>query len=164
MSSKRIDGPFIAIPRWASELLRKDPVGTRVLVEILMYVNHEDQTVTASYQYIANSLGIHRSTVIRAVNRLVELNVLMKNPRHIKGAQLTNEFVVNYNNPSVFDVHGGSADATGVVAPVLLGGGAGATPRGSAGATQIRRKNKKILIKKETDRDFSSEKIDMRLK
>jgi len=162
--TKRIDGPFIAVPRWASELLRKDQIGTRVLLELLMYVNHEDQTITASYQYIADSLGMHRTTVIKAVNRLVELKVLIKNPRHIKGAQVTNEFVVNYNNPDVFDVHGGSAGTTGGVASGLLGGSAGATPRGSRGATQIIRKNKKILNKKEPDWDFDSEKIDTRLK
>jgi biotin operon repressor len=137
------DGPFIQFPKWLREYLRGDATTTDVLLELLGYMDGKTQKLTTSYGHIAERTGYHRTTVIKSVNKLVELGVLVKQNRSKNGRSLTNEFYVNFNNPNYLTVGVVSElpSPLGVVGG-LLGGSPGATPEGSRGATQLRIKNK----------------------
>lgn len=144
------DGAFIQYPKWLREYLRGDATTTDILLELLGYMDGKTQRLTTSYGHIAERTGYHRTTVIKAVNKLVALGVLVKTPRSKNGRQMTNEFYVNFNNPNYLTV--------GVVGELPLGEGVvgelppsspGATPVGSRGATQSRIKNKNKEPRKE---------------
>lgn len=143
------DGPFIQFPKWLREYLRGDATTTDVLLELLGYMDGKTQKLTTSYGHIAERTGYHRTTVIKSVNKLVELGVLVKQNRSKNGRSLTNEFYVNFNNPNYLTVGvvGGLPSTLGVVGE-LLGSSPGATPEGSSGTTQLRIKNKNKENKK----------------
>lgn len=153
------DGPFIQFPKWLREYLRGDATTTDILLELLGYMDGKTQKLTTSYGHIAEKTGYHRTTVIKAVNKLVDLGVLVKQVRSKNGRTLTNEFYVNFNNPNYLSVGvvGALPSPTGVVGG-LLGGSPGATPEGSRGATQSR-----IPIKNKKPRRENLGKIDPRL-
>lgn len=153
------DGPFIQYPKWLREYLRGDATTTDVLLELLSFMDGKTQRLTASYGYIAEKTGYHRTTVIKAVNKLVSLGVLVKTARVKNGRQLTNEFYVNFNNPNYLTVGVvGGLPPDEVVVGGLLGGSPGATLGGSRGTTQSRIKNKN-----EKSRKGRAGKIDYRL-
>ena len=146
------DGPFIQYPKWLREYLRGDSTTTDVLLELLGYMDGKTQRLTTSYGHIAERTGYHKTTVIKSVNKLVDLGVLVKHTRSKNGRTLTNEFYVNFNNPNYV-----SAGGVVVERPLPLGvvgglprGSSGATPEGSSGTTQIRIKNKNKKPRKET--------------
>jgi biotin operon repressor len=143
------DGPFIQFPKWLREYLRGDSTTTDVLLELLGYMDGKTQKLTTSYGHIAERTGYHRTTVIKSVNKLVDLGVLVKQNRSKNGRSLTNEFYVNFNNPNYLTVGvvGELPSPLGVVGG-LLGSSPGATPEGSSGTTQLRIKNKNKEIKK----------------
>ena len=144
------DGAFIQYPKWLREYLRGDATTTDILLELLGYMDGKTQRLTTSYGHIAERTGYHRTTVIKAVNKLVTLGVLVKTPRSKNGRQMTNEFYVNFNNPNYLTVGVvGELPLEGGVVGGLLGGSSGTTPEGSRGATQSRIKNKKKNSRRE---------------
>lgn len=145
------DGPFIQYPKWLREFLRGDSTTTDVLLELLGYMDGKTQRLTTSYGHIAERTGYHKTTVIRSVNKLVDLGVLVKSTRSKNGRTLTNEFYVNFNNPNYMTAGGVVVvqPLVGGVAGGLPRGSGGATPEGGAGATQIRIKNKNKRPRKE---------------
>lgn len=137
------DGAFIQYPKWLREYLRGDATTTDILLELLGYMDGKSQRLTTSYGHIAEKTGYHRTTVIKAVNKLVDLGVLVKTTRKKNGRQMTNEFYVNFNNPHYLSVGVvGELPLDKVVAGGLPRGSSGATPGGSRGATQTRITNK----------------------
>ena len=135
-------GAFLAFPRWVLPYLQGDSTAKAVLLELLVYMKPDTQTTTTSYQYIAEQVGIDRRTVIRAVKRLESAGVIIRQHRGTKGHNMSNAFIINFNNPEVL----------GVVSRVTLGGDTGDTTSGDTrdtrgsvtGDTQIRVNNKSI--------------------
>jgi biotin operon repressor len=138
----KFGGAFLAFPRWVLPYLQGDSTAKAVLLELLVYMKPETQTTTTSYQYIAEQVGVDRRTVIRAVKRLESAGVLIRQHRGTKGHNMSNAFIINFNNPEVL----------GVVSRVTLDGDTGDTTSGDTGDTrgsvtgdtQIRVNNKSI--------------------
>lgn len=138
----KFGGAFLAFPRWVLPYLQGDSTAKAVLLELLVYMKPETQTTTTSYQYIADQVGVDRRTVIRAVKRLESAGVIIRQHRGTKGHNMSNAFIINFNNPEVL----------GVVTQVTLGGDTGDTTSGDTGDTtpsvmgdtQIRVNNKSI--------------------
>ena len=63
-------------------------------------MDSDTQEVTTSYGHVAKLTGYSRRTVIRAVNRLVSSNVLVRRARVGAKGQMSNRYIVNFNNPS----------------------------------------------------------------
>jgi hypothetical protein len=135
--STKFGGPFLAFPRWVLPYLNGDSVAKSVLLELLVYMKPDTQTTTTSYKYIAEQVGVDRRTVIRAVKRLESAGVLIRKHRGTKGHNLSNAFIINFNNPEV-------------VSAVTLGSDTSDTTRGDtpdttpsvSSDTQIRVNNK----------------------
>jgi biotin operon repressor len=135
--STKFGGPFLAFPRWVLPYLNGDSVAKSVLLELLVYMKPATQTTTTSYKYIAEQVGVDRRTVIRAVKRLESAGVLIRKHRGTKGHNLSNAFIINFNNPEV-------------VSAVTLGSDSSDTTRGDtpdttpsvSSDTQIRVNNK----------------------
>jgi biotin operon repressor len=153
------DGPFIQYPTWLRKYLRGDPTTTDILLELLGYMNGKTQTLWTSYNHISENTGYHRTTVIKSVNKLVDLGVLIKKVKSKNGRSLPNEYYVNFNNPNYLTVTGvvGELPSPLGVVGELPRGSVGTTPEGSRGTTQIR-----INKNKETRRENLG-KIDPRL-
>jgi biotin operon repressor len=115
--STKFGGPFLAFPRWVLPYLNGDNTAKAVLLELLVYMKPDTQTTTTSYKYIAEQVGVDRRTVIRAVTRLESAGVIIRRHRGTKGHNMSNAFVINFNNPEV-------------VSPMTLGGDTGDTTSG----------------------------------
>lgn len=124
-SPNKFGGAFLAFPRWVLPYLQGDSTAKAVLLELLVYMKPDTQTTTTSYRYIAEQVGVDRRTVIRAVNRLEAAGVIIRRHRGTKGHNMSNAFVINFNNPEVL----------GVVTQVSPGGDMGVTPSGDTGDT-----------------------------
>ena len=142
------DGPFLQYPTWLREYLRGDATTTDVLLEMLCYMNGKTQALWTTYDHIAQKTGYHRTTVIRSVNKLVDLGVLIKRTQSKNGRSLPNEYLVNFNNPSYLGVARVLPSPLGV-AGALPSSSTGATPEGSTGATQTRITNKNKYTRRE---------------
>lgn len=125
--STKFGGPFLAFPRWVLPYLQGDSTAKAVLLELLVYMRPETQTTTTSYKYIAQQVGVDRRTVIRAIQRLESAGVIIRKHRGTKGHNLSNAFIINFNNP----------EALGVVTPMTLGGDTGDTRGGDTGDTTL---------------------------
>lgn len=123
MGKKKFSGPFLPFPRWVLGYLGEDTIAKVTLLTILLYMDSDTQEVTTSYNHVAKLTGYSRTTVIRAVNRLVSSGVLVRQHRYGKRGNISNRYIVNFNNPQVFDT------AT-LVSPQTLGGIQGDTSRG----------------------------------
>lgn len=139
MAKSKFSGPFLPFPRWVLQYLGSDSIGKVVLLTILLYMDSDTQEVTTSYGHIAKLTGYSRRTVIRAVNRLVSSNVLIRKNRLGKHGNISNKYIVNFNNPSAL-VSGETPpsvliDTTGSVTPD--------TPPSVTGDTQSRITNNK---------------------
>lgn len=149
-SSSRFEGAFLPFPRYLLKYLSGDGTTTLVMLGMLRYMNSDTQELTVSYNYLANELGLSRSTVIRSVNRLVELGAVVRYQRSANGRSLTNRFRINFNNPEAFEVpRGVTHDTTAGVSPMTLGSVTHDTPEGVTHDTQTRIKNKNKRNKKE---------------
>ena len=100
MAKNKFSGPFLPFPRWALQYLEGDSIAKVVLLTILLYMDADTQEVTTSYAHVAKLTKYSRRTVIRAVNRLVETNVLIRKNRKGKTGNISNKYIVNFNNPS----------------------------------------------------------------
>lgn len=141
------DGPFLQYPRWLREYLRGDATTTDVLLEMLCYMNGKTQELWTTYDHLAAQTGYHRTTVIRSINKLVDLGVIVKRTSTKNGRSLPNSYWVNFNNPNYVGVAGELPSHLGV-AGVPPSSSTGATPEGSTGATQIRINNKNKQTRK----------------
>lgn len=141
------DGPFLQYPTWLREYLRGDATTTDVLLEMLCYMNGKTQTLWTTYDHIASQTGYHRTTVIRSVNKLVDLGVLIKRTKSKNGRSLPNEYVVNFNNPNYVGVALALPSPLGV-AGVPPSSSTDATLGGSTDATQTRINNKNKQTRK----------------
>lgn len=150
--NKRLSGPFLPVPRWILEYTGNDHVANTVLLFLLQYLHPDTQELTTSYQHIADQMGCNRRTVIRAVNRLVELGLIVKEERTRKtGQTITNRFYINFNSPASFPVMGVTPQTLGGVTPETLGGDSPVTGGGDSTDTQSR-----VSIKsKKTRKGFS---------
>lgn len=125
--STKFGGPFLAFPRWVLPYLQGDSTAKAVLLELLVYMRPETQTTTTSYKYIAEQVGVDRRTVIRAIKRLESAGVIIRKHRGTKGHNLSNAFIINFNNP----------EALGVVTPMTLGGDTSDTRGGDTSDTTL---------------------------
>lgn len=125
--STKFGGPFLAFPRWVLSYLQGDSTAKAVLLELLVYMRPETQTTTTSYKYIAQQVGVDRRTVIRAIQRLESAGVIIRKHRGTKGHNLSNAFIINFNNP----------EALGVVTPMTPGGDTHDTRGGDTGDTTL---------------------------
>lgn len=71
----------------------------RDVMGLLQSMMNEQGVCWPSFNYIADSLGISRRTVINIINRLVELNYVIKMKRTIEGTneQTSNYYAINNN-------------------------------------------------------------------
>jgi hypothetical protein len=141
----KLGGPFIPVPRWVLEYIKKDAVALHVLVQALMYLNSETQELTTSYDHLSTMTGHSRRTVIRAMHRLSEIGVIKRTQRYGKsGKNLSNRYVIDFNNPNALLNGRGVTGDTRVFSGVT-----GDTPRvsrvtplsGVTGDTQSRKNN-----------------------
>lgn len=114
--STKFGGPFLAFPRWVLPYLNGDNTAKSVLLQLLVYMNADTQTTTTSYKYIAEQVGVDRRTAMRAVTRLESTGVLIRKRRGTKGHNMTNAFIINFNNPAVL-----TSEDPEVVSPMTLG-------------------------------------------
>lgn len=63
-------------------------------------MDSDTQELTTSYGHVAKLTGYSRRTIIRSVNRLVSSGVLMRKNRFGKHGNISNKYIVNFNNPS----------------------------------------------------------------
>jgi biotin operon repressor len=141
--SNRFSGPFLPFPRWLMEYLAGDGTTMMVMLGMLRFMNSNTQDLTVSYDHLAKELGLSRSTVMRSVNKLVELGAVVRYRRSANGRNLTNNFRINFNAPSAFDVPSSvTHDTTTGVSPMTLGSSTHDTPDGVTHDTQTRIKNK----------------------
>lgn len=140
-----LSGPFLPVPRWVLAYTGGDHAANTVLLFFLQYMDNETQELTTSYQHIADQMGCNKRTVIRAIQRLVEIGVIIKEERNRNGRQLTNCYYINFNNPRV----GVTQESLVGVTLESLGGDTGVTLGGDTGVTQSRLKNKTKKNKKE---------------
>jgi biotin operon repressor len=141
------DGPFLQYPKWLREYLRGDATTTDVLLEMLCYMNGKTQELWTTYDHLAEQTGYHRTTIIRSINKLVDLGVITKRTSTKNGRSLPNQYWVNFNNPNYVGVAGALPSPLGV-AGALPSSSTCATPEGSGGATQIRIRNKNKQTRK----------------
>lgn len=143
--STKFGGAFLAFPRWVLPYLNGDSVAKAVLLELLVYMKPDTQSTTTSYKYIAEQVGCDRRTVMRAISRLESTGVLIRRRRGTNGHNLTNRFIINFNNPEAL-----RAEESEVVSPMTLGSDThDTTPSVThdttpsvTGVTQIRTNNK----------------------
>jgi|APGre2960657404_1045060.scaffolds.fasta_scaffold09037_5 biotin operon repressor len=143
--STKFGGAFLAFPRWVLPYLNGDSVAKAVLLELLVYMKPETQSTTTSYKYIAEQVGCDRRTVMRAISRLESTGVLIRRRRGNNGHNLTNRFIINFNNPEAL-----RAEESEVVSPMTLGSDTHVTTSGVThdttpsvtSVTQIRTNNK----------------------
>jgi biotin operon repressor len=129
MSNNKFGGPFLPFPRWAMKSLVGDTTAMGVLLQMLMFMNPDNQTTTTSYEYIASQIGVDRRTVIRAVKRLESIGVLVKKTRKKTdgNGNLSNLYVIKFDSPEVFEV----------VSPESLGSVTGDTRGGDTSVTRV---------------------------
>ncbi len=129
MSNNKFGGPFLPFPRWAMKSLVGDTIAMGVLLQMLMFMNPENQTTTTSYEYIAKQIGVDRRTVIRAVTRLESVGVLVKKQRKKSdgNGNLSNLYLIKFDSPEVFEV----------VSPETLGSVTGDTRGSVTGDTRV---------------------------
>lgn len=150
MAKSKFSGPFLPFPRWVLQYLGNDSIGKVVLLTILLYMDSDTQEVTTSYGHVAKLTGYSRRTVIRAVNRLVSSNVLIRRARIGAKGQMSNRYIVNFNNPSTLV----SAETLPSVTPDTPRSDSPDTPPSVTGDTQSRitinknNHNKNLLYKK----------------
>lgn len=119
--STKFGGAFLAFPRWVLPYLNGDSVAKSVLLELLVYMKPDTQSTTTSYKYIAEQVGCDRRTVMRAISRLESTGVLIRRRRGNNGHNLTNRFIINFNNPEALRAEEAEVDPLGgVVSPVTL--------------------------------------------
>lgn len=145
MAGSKFGGPFIPVPKWVLNYIKNDSVSLHVLVTALQYLDNETQELTTSYEHLAEKTGYSRRTVIRAMARLSEIEVVKFNHRHGKsGKQLSNKYVIDFNNPAAqlggdtsdtLPERGDTPDTPPVSRQTLL--------RGVTGDTQSRKTNLK---------------------
>lgn len=123
VAKKKFSGPFLPFPRWVLGYLGEDSIAKVTLLTILLYMDSDTQEVTTSYNHVAKLTGYSRTTIIRAVNRLVSSGVLIRQHRYGKRGNISNRYIVNFNNPKVFE-------ATTLVSGEILGGIPTDTSRG----------------------------------
>lgn len=86
MTTNLFQGPFLAIPVWAVDLITKhgQPRDLQVLVGLVGLMDRRNREVTASVTQIANHVGMSRETVKRSLKWLGEYGVITvrrrKNP------------------------------------------------------------------------------------
>jgi hypothetical protein len=121
MAKSKFSGPFLPFPRWVLQYLGNDSIGKVVLLTILLYMDSDTQEVTTSYSHVAKLTGYSRRTIIRAVNRLVSSNVLIRKNRYGKHGNISNKYIVNFNNPTALvttqTLPSDSPDTTGSDSP-----------------------------------------------
>lgn len=78
MTTNHFDGPFLAVPVWAVEAIkdRGHQRDLQVLVGLIGCMDIRTRTITASYQQVADFVGISRETVIRSVKWLGQEGVI----------------------------------------------------------------------------------------
>jgi len=101
MTKRKFSGPFLPFPRWALAYLGEDGIAKVVLLTVLLYMDADTQELTTSHNHIAKLTGYSRSTTIRAVNRLISTGVLIRKHRLGKNGNISNKYIVNFNNPAV---------------------------------------------------------------
>lgn len=147
--SQRLSGPFMPFPRWLLDYLSGDGTTALVMLGVLRYMNVTSQKLTVPYDVLANDLGISRSTVIRSINKLVDLGVLVRKQRAVRGRSISNEYTVNFNNPEALGVS--PVDPLGV-SPMTPYSVTHDTPEGVTHDTQTRIKNKNKILKRDEGR------------
>ena len=63
-------------------------------------MDSDTQELTTSYGHVAKLTGYSRRTIIRSVNRLVSSGVLIRKNRSGKHGNISNKYIVNFNNPN----------------------------------------------------------------
>lgn len=100
MAKSKFSGPFLPFPRWVLQYLGNDSISKVVLLTVLLYMDSDTQELTTSYGHVAKLTGYSRRTIIRSVNRLVSSGVLMRKNRSGTHGNISNKYIVNFNNPS----------------------------------------------------------------
>ena len=154
MAKNKFSGPFLPFPRWVLKYLGEDSIAKIVLLTILLYMDSDTQELTTSYGHVAELTGYSRRTVIRAIQRLISTGVIVRQHRHGKGGQISNRYIVNFNNPSVLSADPVSPLTLGSVYPVTPSSVTPDTPPSVTPDTQSRitinknNLNKNLLYKK----------------
>lgn len=144
MKKNKFNGQFLAFPFWCLEYTGTDHIANTVLLHALRYMDNETQQITTSYDHLAKLAGVSRSTVIRAMNRLIATGVIYKRRRRgTKGNSQTNVYTVNFNNPKAQIEGGVTGDTRGGVTADTLGVALVTPSGGSTGDTQSRKTNHK---------------------
>lgn len=156
--NKRLSGPFLPVPRWVIQYTANDHIANTVLIFFLQYLHPDTQELTTSYQHIADQMGCSRRTVMRAINRLTEIGLVVKEHRVQNNRSLTNKYYINFNNPQTMGVVSAeslvSAQTPLVVSPQTLGSVPTDTTSSVPTDTQSRVINKS---KKNKKKDFEKD-------
>lgn len=97
MTTNSFQGPFLAVPVWAVDLINKhgQPRDLQVLVGLVALMDRRNKEVTASVQQISTHLGVSKETAKRSLKWLAEYGVITtrrrKNPN-------VNVYTVHYTD------------------------------------------------------------------
>ena len=158
MAKSKFSGPFLPFPRWVLQYLGSDSISKVVLLTILLYMDSDTQELTTSYGHVAKLTGYSRRTIIRSVNRLVSSGVLIRKNRLGKNGNISNKYIVNFNNPSTLV----STQTPPSVLTVTTGGVTADTPPSVPSDTQSRitinknNHNKNLSFKKDKKDEITS--------
>jgi predicted transcriptional regulator len=100
MTTNLFQGPFLAVPLWASEEIRDhgQPRDLQVLVALVALMERRTKEVTASINQISDYLQISRKTVQRSLSWMEDYGVITTTRR---GRPSVNVYRINYTRPVV---------------------------------------------------------------
>ena len=100
MTTNSFQGPFLAVPLWASEAIRDHGQARdlQVLVALVALMERRTKEVTASINQISDYLKISRKTVQRSLGWMEEYGIVTTTRR---GRPLVNVYRVNYTRPVI---------------------------------------------------------------
>lgn len=100
MTTNSFQGPFLAVPLWASEAIRDHGQARdlQVLVALVALMERRTKEVTASINQISDYLKISRKTVQRSLGWMEAYGIITTTRR---GRPLVNVYRVNYTRPVI---------------------------------------------------------------
>jgi hypothetical protein len=100
MTTNYFQGPFLAVPLWASDAIRDhgQPRDLQVLVALVALMERRTKEVTASINQISDYLKVSRKTVQRSLSWMESYGVITTTRR---GCPAVNVYRINYTRPVI---------------------------------------------------------------
>lgn len=129
MTTNIFQGPFLAVPVWAVDVVRDhgQPRDLQVLVGLVALMDRRNREVTASLKQIADHVGVSRETVKRSLRWLTEYGVITTRRRTNPNVNVYTVHYVDAQMGSRETLDGVTGDPTPGSRVTLFGGVGGVT-------------------------------------